>query len=151
MKFQPETLHYGGECFLCVCAHDVAFMHTIIHAIFLHALVFFFQAWRGKLLSFSTSLYLAMVMGTSILDDAGQGYLSESWFCELSSYKRAIFKLKPMFFLNSYSRRVSSSRVSSRKLRSCRTNLYAVMETAAWKYWGFAASVIDSLSMPTFR
>ena len=112
---------------------------------------FLFSSLKGKLLSFSTSLYLAMVMGTSILDDAGQGYLSESWFCELSSYKRAIFKLKPMFFLNSYSRRVSSSRVSSRKLRSCRTNLYAVMETAAWKYWGFAASVIDSLSMPTFR
>lgn len=47
MKFQPEALHYGGESFLCVCAHDVAFMHTIIHAIFLHALVFLFQSRRG--------------------------------------------------------------------------------------------------------
>lgn len=47
MKFQPEALHYGGESFLCVCAHDVALVHTIIHAIFLHALVFLFQSRRG--------------------------------------------------------------------------------------------------------
>ena len=48
MKFLPEALHYGGESFVCVCAHDVAFMHTIIHAIFLHALVFLFQSRGGN-------------------------------------------------------------------------------------------------------
>ena len=71
MKFQPEALHYGGESFLCVCAHDVAFVHTIIHAIFLHALVFLISISKGKLLCFSASLFIVMVMGTTILDDAG--------------------------------------------------------------------------------
>lgn len=48
---------------------------------------------------------------------------------------------------NSYSRRVSSSGISSGKLRSCRTNLYAVVETTAWKHWSIAPFIVDSFSM----
>lgn len=52
---------------------------------------------------------------------------------------------------NSYSGGVGSSRVSGRELWSCRTDLYAVMETTARKYRSFTSFIINTFSMSSTR